>query len=61
MLELYKLSFHLLFLTIDKLLGVLFHFISFVFFWILLLFLIPFSDKEEMLKKLLLSIKSLDK
>lgn len=61
MLKSYRLLFYLLFLAFDKLVEVLLRFLSFLCFWLVTLFLIPFFNKEEMYQNLMGNIKSLDK
>lgn len=61
MLKSYRLLFYLLFLAFDKLVEVLIRFLSFLCFWVVTLFLIPFFNNEEMYQNLMGNIKSLDK
>lgn len=61
MLELYKLSFYLLLLIIDRTFILIFYTIYFFCLWPFLLIMFPFLDKDETRKKLIFAIKSLDK
>lgn len=61
MFELYKLSFYLMLLIIDRTFILIFYAIYLLCLWPFLLITFPFLNKDETRKKLLFAIKSLDK